>query len=877
MSREPLDVRLVPSALAAWGMAAWGVGWSPGRAVTGAVLLIVIGAGCLVLPRAARHHRTEAYSPDSTGSSKNWADGGSALWPVLAAALLTGGAALAVAGLRAGAVQAGPVPELAADEAQVTVTGTVASDPVRREGQFAPYVLVRVKARTVASATVTAQVRSPLLVIGDVTWLSLRLGEHIEASGRLSPARGSDLAAVLLGRPDPRVVAPASWVYQGISGVRGGLTEAASPLPPAQAALVPALVDGDDSAMPPEVVADFKATGLTHLLAVSGSNLTLVLGFVLLVARWCGVRARWLSLVGLLAVGFFVLLARPEPSVLRAAAMGVVALAGLSAGGRRRGMRALCVAVAVLVMLDPWLAVSVGFLLSSLATAGILLLAPPWRDALARWMPRPLAEAVAVPLSAQLVCTPVVAAISAKVSMVAVVSNLLVAPAVGPTTVAGLIAGLVAMVSTPLGHLGGYLAGVPAWWIVTVARRSARLPGASIDWSASLPSVLALTVVCMLLMLVMRALLMRRLACLLVCVLMLLLILRPAGRLGWPPADWLLVVCDVGQGDGLVLNAGRGVAVVVDTGPDPVRMDRCLRDLDVTSIALVVLTHFHADHVDGLSGVLEGRRVAEIQVSPLADPPDRAATVHALAEEAQIPVTVAVPGERRSVGRLSWQVLGPLHVRTGSMGSSPALGPSSASGAGPAVGAAGLAAGAGAVVRAAVPAVAPGPAVGAGAAVNADPALAATAHVGAGSAAGVTSGIDAMSLVRAAGSTSSEGSAPNNASVVMRVDADGHVFLLSGDAEPEEESSLVAAGADLRADVFKVAHHGSADQDPAFIAARGAELAVISVGADNTYGHPTQETLDRLAQLGAAVFRTDLDGDIAIVDEGGRLGAVTSK
>jgi competence protein ComEC len=250
-------------------------------------------------------------------------------------------------------------------------------------------------------------------------------------------------------------------------------------------------------------------------------------------------------------------------------------------------------------------------------------------------------------------------------------------------------------------------------------------------------------------------------------------------------------------------------------------MDRCLRDLEVTSIALVVLTHFHADHVDGLSGVLEGRTVAEIQVCPLADPPDRAATVYALAAKAGIPVTVAVPGERRVVGRLSWQVLGPLDVPAGATGASPAL--------------------------------------------------------GASTAVGAASTSNATSLLRAAGSTASEGSAPNNASIVMRVDAGGHVMLLSGDAEPEEESRLVAAGADVQADVFKVAHHGSADQDPAFVAATGAKLAVISVGADNTYGHPTKETLDRLAQLGASVYRTDLDGDIAIVDEGGRLGAVTSK
>ena len=84
-----------------------------------------------------------------------------------------------------------------------------------------------------------------------------------------------------------------------------------------------------------------------------------------------------------------------------------------------------------------------------LATAGILLVAPSWRDALARWLPRWLAEAVAVPAAAQLACTPLVAAISGQVSLVAVVANLLVAPVVGPATVLGLLGGLVALVSGP--------------------------------------------------------------------------------------------------------------------------------------------------------------------------------------------------------------------------------------------------------------------------------------------------------------------------------------------------------------------------------------------------------------------------------------------
>lgn len=773
MTSERLDLRLAPSALAAWSMTAMGLGWSSGQAVLGAVALATVGFALLCWKRR---------DADELARDSRW---------VLAAAcaLIVAGSGLAVAGLRAGAVQVGPVPVLAEQQAQVTVEAVVVTDPVLRQGRFSTYVVVRISARQVTGRGETTRVRSPLLVIADESWMQVHLGDNVETSGRLSTADGPDLAALLSAREDPTVLSEASWVFAGISQVRAGLTEAASPLPAAQRALVPALVDGDDSGMPPDMVEDFKTTGMTHLLAVSGSNLTLVLGFVLFIARWCGVRAHGLTVVGVAAVVFFVLLARPEPSVLRAAAMGLVALAGLVAGGRKRGIRALCVAVVVLLLLDPWLARSVGFMLSTLATGGILLLAPPWRDALAQWMPVPLAEAIAVPLAAQMVCTPVVAAISGQVSLVAVGANLLAAPAVGPTTVIGLVAGLVAVMSQPLGHLGGLLAGIPAWWIINVARHAAGVAGASVDWPATPFAIAALALLCVLCVCAMAAVLRRRLACLVVVVVVSVGMAQPLGRMGWPPDDWLMVVCDVGQGDGLVLNAGSGSVVVVDAGPEPSDIDRCLDDLGISEVALVVLTHFHADHVDGLPGVLNGRVVHEIEVSPLSDPPQQAAEVGQLAAAADIPLSIAVPGEQWQVGQLRWEVLGPWRV------------------------------------------------------------------YGSGE----------------------EGDGANNASVVMLVEVQGHRMLLTGDAEPEEELDILRSGADLAVDALKVSHHGSANQDPDFVAATRAAVAVISVGADNDYGHPSIETMAQLEGLGAAIFRTDLDGDIAIVDQGDGLAVATSE
>jgi competence protein ComEC len=395
-------------------------------------------------------------------------------------------------------------------------------------------------------------------------------------------------------------------------------------------------------------------------------------------------------------------------------------------------------------------------------------------------------------LSAQIACTPAIAAISGQVSLAAVAANVFAAPAVGPATVIGLVSGLVALVNDPLAHVGGRLAAIPAWWIVAISRTGAGFAGASLGWPVGPLALTALGGACVLMVLALPRILSSPLASVAASLLLVVVVIQPLGRLGWPPHGWLMVMCDVGQGDGMVLNAGSDLAVVVDTGPDPRAMDRCLDLLGVRRIALVVLTHFHSDHVNGLPAVLSGRQVGEVETSRLRDPPDRAEAVDDWARDAGVPVTVAKLGESRSVGRLSWTVLGP--VRT------------------------------------------PAP-----------------------------------------DGSSEEGSGPNNASVVMLLETSGHRFLLTGDAEPEEEDDILAEHVDVGVDVLKVAHHGSANQDPDFVLDTHASLALISVGADNDYGHPAARTLGLLDDLGAITYRTDEEGDIAVVDRAGQLAVVTQK
>lgn len=692
--------------------------------------------------------------------------------------LAAAGVAL-VAVLRIDAVAQSPVAELAEDEAFVSAVVEVSADPRPREGEYGPYALVRAETVEVTGRGRAVNSRAPVLVIGGEDWAQVELGARVRVEGRARPSDSPDLAAVLGTRRPPVLVEPPGDLLGAAEVVRGGIRAAVAGAGPGERTLVPALVVGDDRGMPAEVTADFQASGLTHLLAVSGTNLTLVVGFLLVLARWVGIRARGLLVVGLLGVVGFVLLARTEPSVVRAAAMGSVALLGMGSAGRERGVRALGVAVWVLLLVDPWLAVSMGFALSALATAGILFLAPPCRDAMAAWMPRWVAEAVAVPLTAQLACTPLVAAISGQVSLVAVVANMFVAPAVGPATVLGLVAGSVVLVVEPVGTLLGRLAAGCGWWIIVVADRSAGLPTAAVGWSTGAVPLLLLTASCLTLGLVLPRLLAGRLRSIAVSVVMLLVVVRPLPAPGWPPAGWFLVACDVGQGDGLVLNAGQGAAVVVDAGPDPQALDACLTRLEVRRVPVVVLTHFHADHVAGLPAVLAEHRPRRVLVTGLREPEAGAELVASWTREAGVDTRVPAVGEVRRTGSLTWQVVGPA---------------------------------------------------------------------------------DRLSVEGQAG----EGAA-NNASLALLVETRGVTALLTGDMEPEAQEAMAARFPDLRVDVLKVPHHGSRYQDPEFLRGLHARAAVVSVGADNGYGHPSAEVLELLEDSGTVVARTDRSGDVAVV------------
>lgn len=721
--------------------------------------------------------------------------GGSRL---MTAVLLLAAAVVTSTLLRHASVSASPLRHWAEDRATAELVATVVSDPRRVDGKWGDQVVVRLRVAEVTARGVRQRLGGTVVVLGDPAWSEVALGERVVARGRLAPSDRAEEAALLTGaRPPVRIRGPDVW-WRMSAALRASIRDAVAHRPPDQAGLVPALVDGDDAGLPAAIEEDFRTTGLTHLTAVSGTNLTLVVGALLLLARALGVRRRWLVLVGLLGIAGFVLLARTEPSVLRAAAMGTVGLFAFGPDGRRRGLRALGVAVTALVLVQPALAVSAGFALSVLATAGIVLLGPPLSEALARWLPTGLAEAIAVPTAAQLACTPVIAVLSGQVSLVAIAANLLAGPLVGPATVLGLLGGLVGLAVPGLGRVCGTGAGWCVGWIIAVARHGAGLPGATIGWGTSAFAIALLVALCVLVAVVLPGVLRRRGLGAALGAGLLLVVLGVPGRIwsapgfGWPPDGWVLVACDVGQGDGLVLYVAPHAAIVIDAGPDPDAIDGCLDRLSVDRVPLVVLTHFHADHVDGLEGVLRGRRVSAIETTSVLDPPSSVREVQQIADAARIPVTPASYASTRRYGAAVLQVLHPDI---------------------------------------------PVPVEGAG-----------------------------------------DGSSANDASVVLLVEVAGVRILLTGDVEPPAQAELARLVPDLDIDVLKVPHHGSSHQDFDWLATLDPEFAVVSVGADNDYGHPAPRVVEALEDDGAQVLHTDTGGDLAVmVDGDGAISTATAR
>ena len=425
---------------------------------------------------------------------------------------------------------------------------------------------------------------------------------------------------------------------------------------PRPAALLLGLALGDEGGLDDATRRDFRATGLGHLLVVSGQNVAMVLAPLLLLATRLRLPRGVQLLVGLLAVGFFVVVTGVESSVLRAGVMACLGLLGGFLGRPRDGITLLSGAVLVLLVLDPALAHAVGFQLSAGATAGMVLLASPLADRFA-FLPRPLALALGATLSAQLAVTPVLLAVFREIPLVTILANVLAAPAVAPALLLGLAAAGVGLVSPALGLPLAHVASVPSTYITWIADRLARAPVAWITSDGG-PTVF---VVGSLVVVAIGVAVRRRLpraAAAAALAFLVVATLASAVRAG-APAAFTVTFLDVGQGDSTLLTSPEGATVLVDAGPDRDVVARELVALGIHRLDVVVATHPHADHVEGFASVLARFAVGLLLVPGCPDDVVTAADLDRLFADEGLRPVVARAGMAFAVADLRLEVLSP--------------------------------------------------------------------------------------------------------------------------------------------------------------------------------------------------------------------------
>jgi competence protein ComEC len=590
-----------------------------------------------------------------------------------------------------------------------------------------------------------------------------RLGMHVvlRASGyRVVERRGG-----VAGLGDRLRAALAGTIAPGLEGER--------------AALVAGIVLGEDEGLDDELRDRFRASGLYHLLAVSGQNVAYVVVGVLLLAWLAGLPRVAAQLCAVVAILGYVLAVGWQPSVVRAGVAGILACIAWMAARPRDRWYFLLVGAAVLLAWNPYTLLDPGFQLSFAAVVAIFVIVPLFERRLDGYpLPRVLASVVAVSAACGIATAPITWFHFGAIPVLSVFANALAAPVVAPILAFGLgaaalgpvLPGAALALGWINGHLVAYLAGC--------ARLVGGIPFARVGSPLALAAIAALLGFVVALVRCPRA---WRLPLVVSATALAgagtAWALWPAGPAAPPPSGLRISFLDVGQGDGILVQVPEG-SVLVDQGPPEAHVGDLVRSLGVHRLDLLVLTHPERDHVGGAADVLRGTRVAVLLDPRQPSPSSYEREALDVAADRSVPVRVARAGQVYRLGRLVLRVVWP--DRPGLPGQDP------------------------------------------------------NEH--------------AIVLVATYGS----------------VDA-----LLAADAE-----SVVTGHLRLPpVEILKIAHHGSADDGlPALLDRLRPQVAVISVGAGNDYGHPAPSTLAALAELPSLrVFRTDRDGTVTVESDGSRI------
>jgi len=490
----------------------------------------------------------------------------------------------------------------------------------------------------------------PFLLLGGAELAKYIPGDQIELFGRLRVFDGYTTRAGAISQVGGvTLTQSAPWFWRATHHIRNEIKKSTSALPSDARALIPGLIIGDRSGQDEELTLAMRRSGLTHLTAVSGANFAIVAALILALGRAIQVKRKYLWWLVAISLMIFISVVRPSSSVLRAAVMTGALLVARAKGVRGSPIPALAAAISLLLLVNPFFVRDAGFGLSVFATAGLLFIAPILQKKFeAMGAPPLLAEGLAIPLSATISCLPIIVLLSGELSLISIAANFLVAPVIAIITSLGLILMLVAPFSLTLGAGISWCITPFSLWITFVARNFSSLPFAALKWPQNVLGSL-MTIVLVIALSILFAIQsnnFKKFALAIILTLLtveILFTIKPFSQ-SWIPTDWSFFQCDVGQGDGLIVKTSENAAIVIDVGPEATTINKCLKLLSITTIDLLVLTHFHADHVSGLKGALAGRQIGKVWTSLTKEPDAQVEQVSQLL--GSIPTHSPQPGER---------------------------------------------------------------------------------------------------------------------------------------------------------------------------------------------------------------------------------------
>ncbi|PYI67401.1 competence protein ComEC [Arthrobacter livingstonensis] len=485
------DLRLLPAVAVSWSGAAVAIAqpWQF-AAVGAAACLALCGAAAAAAWVEHAQHRPaldrrarDRQARDRGRTGARLVSGAAATTAV--AALCLGTVLLAVA-LRQHERATSPLAAAVSEGTVLTVTLSVTESPRPLSlGQGPQQVAFGAVVQQAAVHGRRLSGRLPVRVVAGMEWARVPAGSTVSTAGKVAPGGLAEPTAGIL-RPAMAPLDVRPGTASPAIAFRSGWLAAAQRVwargSPDVAGLLPGMVMGDRSASPPGLEESMKAVGLTHLTAVSGANCTLVLAALMLGLRSLHAPRAAATAAAVLGLAGFVAVVGPDPSVLRAAVMGGIGCLAMLSGRPKRVGALLSASIVVLLAADPWLALDYAFILSVLATLGLHLVGRRCARWLGVWMPAWLAQAVAIPLAAQLFCAPVIVLLQPRLALYTVPANMAAAPVVALVTTVGTLGMVASPVLPGLAVLCAGAAGTGAWWVAGVARRMSALPASSLPW-----------------------------------------------------------------------------------------------------------------------------------------------------------------------------------------------------------------------------------------------------------------------------------------------------------------------------------------------------------------------------------------------------------